>query len=107
MQQQKPNKQLRVKFTKALLATVMYESGKLKQPLGPWVKTHKKWKAYFDEKNKMVYVYGNNWYKHSILQYKRSILEFLREATLTNAPRRLSPVTGIMPAVYGPYLWCT
>eukprot|EP00957_Ditylum_brightwellii_P055361 4195669-Ditylum_brightwellii.AAC.1 len=107
MQQHKSNKLLWVKFTKTLLATVMYESGKLKQPLGPWVKAYKKWKADFDEKNKMVYIYDNNWYKHPIMRYTRNILEFSREGTLTNAPRHLSPVTDVMTVVYGPYLRCT
>eukprot|EP00957_Ditylum_brightwellii_P152784 11630037-Ditylum_brightwellii.AAC.1 len=59
MQQRKPNKQAWVKVTKTLLATVMYESGKLKQPLGVWLKTYKKWTAYFDKKKQIVYAYDN------------------------------------------------
>eukprot|EP00957_Ditylum_brightwellii_P211684 15366464-Ditylum_brightwellii.AAC.1 len=57
----------------------MYESGKLKTPLGPLIQTYKKWKAYYNDMSNVVYVYDNHWYKHPVLQAARSSLEFSRE----------------------------
>eukprot|EP00957_Ditylum_brightwellii_P106135 8096589-Ditylum_brightwellii.AAC.1 len=77
--QKKPNRKSWNTFMNALQSAVMYESGKLKTPLGPWIRTYKKWKAYYNNTRNIVYVYENHWYKHQVLQATRNLLKFSRE----------------------------
>eukprot|EP00957_Ditylum_brightwellii_P011667 881165-Ditylum_brightwellii.AAC.1 len=68
---------------------------------------YKWWHTYYDARNSCMYVYMQNWHKHSVTWRTRTKFEFHKEGTLTQTPRKLAPVMNVQQAVYGPYLCCT
>eukprot|EP00957_Ditylum_brightwellii_P071146 5407690-Ditylum_brightwellii.AAC.1 len=66
-----PNKQTWELWKKALSTLFCYNNDKLKQPLGKWLCTYKRWNAYYNSKTDKAIVYSNRWTKHKIIQRTR------------------------------------
>eukprot|EP00957_Ditylum_brightwellii_P194110 14782950-Ditylum_brightwellii.AAC.1 len=73
----------------------------LKQPLGKWFYSYKKWNAYYNSKEDCTVVYTSRWTKHKIEKRTRQHLTISVEGTKTDQPEReaehMLPITDLMP----------
>ena len=100
-EQGKPNTITWELWKKMLRTTLCYDNDILKQLLGKWLLSYKKWHAYYNSKDDIVVLFTSKWTKHAIIQKTRTYITILTKGDRTKPPDRdetyMLPITDLTP----------
>ena len=98
-EQQIPDKPTWKLWNQTLRQILCTYNNNLKQPLGRWLTTFKRWYAYFHLVTQETYIYSRRWHKHVIKTKTRSYMSVSVRGSRTAKPnlddKNLAPITDI------------